>query len=216
MCGCRLSAGSGLRARYHTEQFAERVGRALEGVVELVGIFSACLGEVSLASTLSADNRRELLNTRIRWDTVDEIFGHRGQEGDFAVRGTSEDDDSALDFGAQLVGEIAQIAAGDIVRATSDQLDAVDINRFVFGRRSARRFHSKLSYLALQLLLPFLKRAHIRGQLGQTSVELLLDLVRGLVEILEVLERTTSGERLHAANSGRERPIRHDLEHADV
>ena len=85
--------------------------------------------EIGLASALPAHDRRELLDQRVRWNAIDEIFGHCSQQSDFAVGRAAEDYDAAFDFGAQLVSQIAEVAALDVVGPARDELHAVDVHR---------------------------------------------------------------------------------------
>src|SRR5437867_5896055 len=124
-----------LSANSRGQQFPECFGRAFEGFVELVRIFSARLREVRLPPALAADNRRKLLDQGVSGHAVDQVFGYGRQQRDFAVGGAAQDDDAALDLGAELVGEIAKISAADVVSTSSQELDAVDVDRFVGRRR---------------------------------------------------------------------------------
>src|ERR1700674_4510388 len=93
------------------EEFAEGFRSAIERIIKLFRIFAASLGEVGLPAPLPTHDWGELLDQGIRGNAVDEVLRNGGQQRDFPVRGAAEDDDAALDLGAELVGEIAQIAA---------------------------------------------------------------------------------------------------------
>src|SRR5260370_15262058 len=109
------------------EDFTKGFLSGIERIIKLFRVFAAGLGEVGFAAPLSAHNRGELLDQRVGRDAVDEVFGDGGQERDFPVRGAAKDDDAALDLGAELVGEIAKIAAADVVDSSRHQLNIADL-----------------------------------------------------------------------------------------
>ena len=136
------------RDRTRAKVYAPSISRSApsrpsERFVQLVRVLAAGLGEVGLAAAFAADDRGELADERVGLDAVEEVFRDRGQQRDLAVGGAAEDDHAALDLRAELVGEVAEIAAGEVVDAARDQLDAVDVDCDVVRRRRRRRRRSR-------------------------------------------------------------------------
>src|SRR5262249_31485406 len=171
------------------QQLPQRARRPFERFAELLRILAAGLREIGLATALATHDRGELADQGAGGDAVDEVLRHRGQQRNLAVGDAAEDHHAGLELRAQRVGEIAEVAAADVVGAARDQLHAVDFDGAVFlARRTAGcRFHAQLPDLLLVLLLLFLGLAGLlRG---------------GGFALAEVLERAAAGERLHATTS---------------
>src|SRR5690349_17926723 len=187
------------------QNLPQRRRRAVERLAQFLRVLAAGLGKVRLAAPLPAHDRGELADERTGGDAVDQVLGHGGQQRDLAFVDAAEDDDAGLELGAQRVGEVAKIAAADVVRAAREQLHAADVDGAVlFVRRAAARGQAHLQLLDLLLVLLLLL-----GELARL-------LLRGGLALAEVVERAAAGEGLHAPHARGQRTVGDDLEHADV